>query len=175
MFGDEDLVAVFGREHVAGVEAHAQRGHMRTERHGRRRIFSTDALLAELRIGDGPAVAIGEAEVEARLGGVVEFVGREIIAQMIAAIVGEPQFVRLRMPVEADRIAHAPGVDFQLTPVRVHAHNRAKAFVILFTDITWRADRDIQLAIRPEADELPAVAPLPGEGIVNDGRFRHFA
>jgi len=52
---------------------------------------------------------VGKAEVAARRRCIVQFIGRKIVPQPIAAVVGEPQFAGLRVPVEPHRISHALG------------------------------------------------------------------
>jgi hypothetical protein len=37
----------------------------------------------------------------------VELVGRDVVAHHVAAVVGEPELARARIPVEADRVAHS--------------------------------------------------------------------
>src|SRR5581483_6990380 len=85
----------------------------------RRRRDGLRAVLpaAEFRVGDAGAVAGRIAEIEARDGRAVQLVGRGIVAHLVASVVGEPEDVRLRVPVEADGIADAVRVDLPLLPV----------------------------------------------------------
>ena len=48
----------------------------------------------------GAAVAVGVAEVQTGLRGVVQFVGRHVVAHQVAAVVGEPEFAGGRVPVK---------------------------------------------------------------------------
>ena len=59
-------------------------------------------LVAELGIGIVAGVAVREAEVQPGLRRVVQLVGRHVVAEHVAAVVGEPELLRRRMPVEAD-------------------------------------------------------------------------
>ena len=76
------------------------------------------------------AVAVGEAEVEARLWRAQQFVGRHIVSHVVAPVLGEPQLARLRMPVEADGVADAAREDFEPVPsafIRVIVANRSSS------------------------------------------------
>src|SRR6185295_3542189 len=65
MLGNEDLVAVFGREHAAGVEAHAERGDVRAKFLRGRLELRAIAVAAEFRVGQIALVAVREAEMHA--------------------------------------------------------------------------------------------------------------
>ena len=118
------------------------------------------ALGAEFRIGQVAAVAIRVTEMHARTWCMVELVRRHTVAQHVAPVVGEPELARLRLPVEADRVAHAACEGFDGAAIRVHAQDVGVALRIGFTDVAGCADRHIQLAVRPEGDEFPAVVGL---------------
>ena len=96
-------VAILGREHVAGIETHAERGDVRAQLL-RRRAELAARTGVELRVLDVALVAEREAEVEAGLRRVVQRVGRLCVAEPVAAVVGEPELVRLRVPRKADRV-----------------------------------------------------------------------
>src|SRR5262249_6284541 len=107
VLGEEDAVLVLGREHVAGVELHAERRDVRAELdHGRGEL---GALVAhtELGIGDVALVAVGIAEVLTHARDVVELVGRNVVAQPVAGVFAEPQITGSRVDGAADAIAHA--------------------------------------------------------------------
>src|SRR5215472_17498375 len=74
--GDEDRVPVFGREHVSGVEAHAERRAVRSqERHGLRELLHAIVAPAELLVRQVALMAIREAEIVlAGLGETIELV-----------------------------------------------------------------------------------------------------
>ena len=98
--------AVLLREHPAGVEAHAERGDVGTERLGRRGELVARAAGVEVGVADVVAVAEGEAEVLAGLGHAVELVGRLVVAEPVAPVLGEPELLGVGGEVEADAVAH---------------------------------------------------------------------
>src|SRR5207237_9090574 len=64
MLGDEDLVPVCGRELRAGVEAHSERGDVRSQVLCRRSDRVAGVLATEFRVGDGAGMAIRIAEIQ---------------------------------------------------------------------------------------------------------------
>lgn len=172
MFGDEDAVAVLGGELAAGVEAHAERGDVRAELLRRWGEVAAGALCAEFGVGDVAAVAVGKAEVQAGRGGAVQLVGRAVVAEPVAAVVGEPQFAAGGVPVEADAVAHAVGEGVRFAAVRAHAQDRRVATGGGFADVAWGADRYVEPAVRAEAEVFPAVVGFPGQVVADDGRRR---
>ena len=91
VLGDEDLVAVFGGEHRPGVKAQAERRDVGAECLCRRREFVAGTLAAEFGVANGVAVTVWIAKVHAGLRGVVQLARRAVVAQPVAAIVGEPE------------------------------------------------------------------------------------
>ena len=67
-----------------------------------------------------------EAEVQARLGCHVELVVRHVVAEHVAAVVGEPQLVCHRVPGEADTVPDAFGEDLEPGTVRLHPQDRGR-------------------------------------------------
>jgi hypothetical protein len=63
---------------------------MRTRPAHRRREFRERLSLAVFGIRNIALVNIGEAEVHALPGSVIEFVGRQVIPHPVAAVVGKP-------------------------------------------------------------------------------------
>src|SRR5262249_17928516 len=104
----EDLVAVFRREHRAGVEAHAKGGNVRPQLLRGRLELAAFTAAPELRVGCVTLVAVREAEVHAGARRAVEFVGGHVVAHPVAPVVREPEVPRLRVPVETDGVPHAP-------------------------------------------------------------------
>ncbi len=98
---------------------------------------------------------------------VVQFVRRQVIPQVVPAVVRKPEVASVRMPVEAHTVADALGVNFQVPAIRVHAHDRGKAGIFLNADIAGRADRYVEFLIRSETDEFPAVPAPAGKGVVD--------
>src|SRR5437773_11067215 len=79
---------------------------MRTELARRRHELAARMLLAELGIGNIAAVTIRITEMLRYFRDVIEFVGRHVVAEYIAAVVREPKLFRPRVPIEAHGIAH---------------------------------------------------------------------
>src|SRR5204863_9289551 len=88
----------------SGIEAHAERSDVRAELLRGRLEFRAIAAAAEFRVGQVALVAVRKAEMHPGARRVVQFVRRQVVAQPVAAVVGEPEFARARMPVEADGI-----------------------------------------------------------------------
>ena len=140
----------------AGVEAHAERGRMRAELGDRLHELVAGAAPAHLAIGEVALVAIREAEMLAGLGDAVELVLRQVLRQPVAAVVGEVEMLGHRMPVEADRVAHADrkglgagAVEIEPADLRGAGHRLA--------DVAGRADVYVELAVGPDAHIAPAV------------------
>src|SRR4029077_17744405 len=91
--GDEDLVAIFGRENGAGVEPHAERRGVRAHQRDRPYKFTAAMAPAEFGIGNIALIAIRRAEMLADLGDAVELVVGDIFRQPIAAVVGEVELL----------------------------------------------------------------------------------
>ena len=114
-----------------------------------------------------PAWQYGYPKCIARADDVVELVGRHIVAQVVAAIVGEPELARARLPVEADTVAHASRHHLATAAVDVHPQDEAMHGVGL-ADIAGRADVGVELAVGAERDVPPAVVHFAGK-IADDG------
>ena len=143
---------------------------MRAELDGRGCEFRAFALRAELGVGQVALVAIRIAEVHARCGRVVQFIAWHIVAQHVAAIVGEPQFPGFRMPVETDRISHAAGINLDSAAVRPHAGDVGVTAGIGIADIARCTDRYIQHAVGTECDKFPAVVCFRRKPVADDCR-----
>jgi hypothetical protein len=94
---------------------------MRSKEGHRRYILRTVLAPAEVDIGDVALMAIGEAEVLAGPGHVVQLVIRQVFAQPIALVVGEPEVLGLRVPVEAQGIAHPDRDRLDVAAVEIHS------------------------------------------------------
>src|SRR6266550_2100625 len=92
MLGDQDVVLVLGGELVAGIEFHAERSHVGAEIDHRRGEFRTLVTHREFRIGHVTLVAIRIAKMLADLRDHVELVARQIVADPVARVLGEPVF-----------------------------------------------------------------------------------
>src|SRR4051794_37132731 len=98
MFGNKNLVAVFGRKHRSGIKTHTEGGDVWSELLCRWGEFTTLALFTKLVIGNIAAVAIGIPEVKPWLGGAVQFVRRCIVSGLVAPIVRKPKLFSSWMP-----------------------------------------------------------------------------
>ena len=96
--------------------------------------------------------------MQVAIGGAVELVRRHEVAQPVAAVVGEEQLARARVPVEAKRIAHAAREHLEFVAVRTHAQDGALEAAHL-ADVARRADRDVEQLVRAERRIAPAVVP----------------
>ena len=85
----------------------------------------------------------------------IQLIRRQVVAQQVAAVVGEPELLRPRLPVEADRVADAEGDVLAMAAVRIHAQDLCVAIAI--ADVAGRANWHIQLAVRAKGDEFPAM------------------
>src|SRR5919197_3594744 len=112
-------------------------------------------LIAVARIGHVAAVAVWKAEVHAGARRAVELVRRHVVAHVVGAVVGEPELLGARVPVEADAVADAARVGFALA-VRAVAHDGA-VFALRLAHVARRADADIEKTVGPEANRLVAV------------------
>ena len=90
MFRDEDLIAIVRRKHRAGVEAHAERRHVRPKFLDWRNGALTIARSAKLWIDNIAAMAARKAEIETSGGRVIQFISGNVITHVVASIVGEP-------------------------------------------------------------------------------------
>src|SRR5260221_5625883 len=105
---DLDPVAVFGRKHRAGVEAHAERGDVGAQLLRGWRELAARMALGEIGVRDVSGVAIRKPEMHAGPGCMVQLVGWNVVAHEVAPVVGEPQLLRLRVPAETDPARHFP-------------------------------------------------------------------
>jgi hypothetical protein len=108
-----------------------------------------------------------KAEVQAGLPGDIELVVRHVVAEQVATIIGEPQLARLRIPIEADGVAHALGEHFKVRPVGLHpqygrCHRRREA------DVACRTHRHVQQIVGSEGDKLPRVSLARIRQIITD-------
>jgi hypothetical protein len=102
---------------------------------------------------------------------VVQLVRRLIVTQQVSPVVGKPQLLRLRVPIEPDGVANAMGEDFEPVAIGLHPQNGRVAFIVALAHVARRSNRHIQHAVRPEADELPAVMPVSGKAIIDHNRL----
>src|SRR5690606_5818870 len=165
-------VAVALGEHAPGVERDSERGHVRAQRTYRRLGRGARTLRSEFRVRDVTLVAEREAEMHALLPCDVELIAWDIVAHLVAPVVGEPELARLRMPVEADAVAYPLGEHFHVRSVGLHPHD-GRDGSWRETHIAWGADRHVEHVIGTERDELPRVPRARiRQAVPNDHRFR---
>src|SRR5438132_1913264 len=165
VLGDEDAAAVLLGKHPAGVEPHADGGDVRAELSSRRRELAARTSGVVLWIADAVAVAERKPEVLADLRQMVQLVGRLIVAEPVAAVVGEPQVAGRRIEVEADAVAHAARHDLGPAAREVEPRDRGVERARRRADVARRADRNVELSVRAKRDELPAVMGVGRIGI----------
>ena len=158
-------------EHSPLVEAHAERRDMRAQLQRGRDEVAARELPAELRIGHVAAVAIRESEVETLARCAVQLVGRAVVAEPVASVVREPKLLRVRMPVEADRVSHAARDDLEAGPVGPETRDR-RVRIAPPADVARSADRNVEKPVGAERDELPAVVRVLRERVRDDGGSR---
>lgn len=123
-----------------------------------------------LRIRDAVAVDEGVAEVQAGLRRAVQLVGRHVVAEVVAAVVGEPEVAGRGVPGEADRVADAVGEDLAVAAVGIQAGEARVDRVIAEADVARRANGHVELPVGTEVDELPAVMAVGREVVADDDR-----
>ena len=171
MARDDDRVLVGFREHVAGIEAHAQRCDVRTHQSDRRGVVLAVFAPAEFLIDDVALQAVGRAEMFTGLGDAVEFVFRHRLRQPVAAVVGEVHLLVFRVPVEADRVAHAAHVNLGARTIQIHPPDLAMVLVMQHV-VAGLSDRNIELVVRPDGDELPAMGFVLWKLVIDHDRLR---
>src|SRR5262252_2269187 len=101
MARDEDRIAIRGREHAAGIEAHAERAGMRADQRDRRLEFAALSSPTELVVWHVALVAKRVAEMLPGLGHPVELVVGDVLGQPITPVVGEIKLLGRGMEIEA--------------------------------------------------------------------------
>src|SRR5579859_1441076 len=123
MFSDKYLINVEGREHTAGVETHSQWRSVGVELLYRSREFGAGMSIGIAYIRDVSGMAVGIPEIQAGLGRPVQLIRWQTVTQPVDTIIGKPQDVGARLPIEADRITNAQGERFKIGTVRIHTGN----------------------------------------------------
>jgi hypothetical protein len=76
------------------------------------------------------------------------------------------------VPVEADRVAHAANKDLHAAAVEAHAADMGIMVRVGVVDVPRRADRYVELLVRADRDELPAMRLVLRELVDNEDRLR---
>src|SRR5688500_3439690 len=125
----------------------------------------------EFGIGYVTSMTVWIAEMHVFFRRAVDLVGRSIVPHPVAPVVGEPQFLRFRMPVEPYGIAHAARENLLARPIRLDAGNQGEFVRVRLTNIAWSSNRRVEEAIGAEGKELASMVFLGGVGIDDDLRF----
>src|SRR5262245_59723175 len=145
---------------------------MRTQVQYRCHKILTGTFSTKLWISDVLAMAVGETKVQPWFGGVIEFVWRHIVAEQVATIVSEPQFFRLWMPIEPYSVPYTMRKYFKACAIELQTGNGGIAFIRALADVAWRTGWHIEQAIRPQADELPAMMGIARKAVGNHHGWR---
>ena len=81
---------------------------------------------------------------------VVQLIGRRLVTEKIAPVIGKLQLLRLRMPIVAHGIANAARKDLLLTGGEVEACQYGVAIDLRQADIARRADRNKSIPSGPK-------------------------
>src|SRR5690606_7899252 len=131
------------------------------------------SAFAILGIEDHAAMAVGIAKVLTSPGRAIELVGRNVVAELVAAVLGEPQLTGLGVPVEAERVADPAGVDLELTALMAHPGDAGEVRLVAEAIVTGGADCQVQAPIGAEANVSPAVVMQARQRVADElGRGR---
>ena len=130
----------------------------------RRREFATRAPFAQFRIQRVALMAVRITHVLPLACDAMQGVVGQVFAQPIAAVIGEPQFLGIRMERHAHAVAHAFHHRFQHALVGVNAHD-LRVSIRRHANIARRADIEIQPIVRPQRHELPAMRLVLGQRV----------
>ena len=106
----------------------------------------------------------------ADLGDAIEFVLRNIFRHPVAAVVGEIELLGFRIPVETDSVAHAARDHFGAGAIEIDPPDLAVG-VVMQDVVAGLPDRNIQLVVGSDGDELPAMGFVLGQVVVDDVGF----
>jgi len=112
-------------------------------------------------------MAVGITKMHPGAWRVIEFIGRQVVTELVATVIGEPQLTGLRLPIETDAITHTKRIDFDCAAIGIHAHDIGKALRIGIANVAGGAHRNIELAVRTESNEFPPMVGLAGQPLGN--------
>src|SRR6185503_6705651 len=167
VLGDEDATPVALWKHLPGVEAHAEGRHVRAKEPGWRGELRARAPRVVLGVAQAVAVTEGKAEVLARAREAVQLVGRLVVAEPVAPVVGEPELAGLRLEVEADAVAHAARDHLGTAARNIELRDGRMQQTGRRADVARRADGHVETTVRTERDELPAVVSVGRVGVAD--------
>ena len=106
-----------------------------------------------------------------RVGENVELVIGQLFREPVAAVIREGELLRLRVPVEADRVADPARDDLDVGAVEVHPAD-LRVRVRRNEVVARRADGHVELIVGTNLDELPAMGLVLGEIVIDEHRSR---
>ena len=131
------------------MRAKAVRGRQRADQ---------QRLVAGAHVRIEHAVAVDERPaVEAAGDDAVQFAGRKVVAEQVAAVVGGEQLAAPRRPVETDAVAQSRGVVLHRGAVGTQAQHRGAPRVFFGADVAARTDRHVEPAVGTEAHRAAPV------------------
>jgi hypothetical protein len=158
----ECVTPVLGRELIAGVEGHLERGAVRgvLQHRGAARLCprSIGERLGRTvgRVGLAVLVDVRPAVPAARLDP-VQFLPLLVVAKPVDAMVEPPEVPGFRVPTEADGIAEAARVDGAARAIGPHAQYGRVLLTGLVAGVAGGADGDVQPAVGPERERTVRV------------------
>src|SRR5262245_41282313 len=172
MARDDDVVAIGGREHGAGVEAHPQSPRVWAQQRERLGELIARVPPSELLVRDVALVAVGVAEIVlAGLSHSVEFVLGDVFRQPVATVFGEVELLGGWVPVHPDDLTDAGSDDFQPAAVQIETVDLGMALG-RHADVARRADLEIELLVGPDGEIFPTVSFVLRQVTEDDGRLR---
>ena len=124
---------------------------------------------ANFAVGKGAVMAVRVSEMLTRLGNAIEFILGQVFRQPVAAVLGEIQFPGHRAPVKTHRVAYAARVNFCAAAIPIHTAD-LRVGVRWLADVARRANIDVELVVRPDADVTLCVR-LVGQIVVDHHGF----
>ena len=100
----------------------------------------------------------------------VEFVLGHVFRGPVASVVGKIQLLVFRVPVETHGIANTTCDHLGAAAVEIHPPDLSVGIVMEHV-IAGLSDRDIQLVVRPDGDELPAMCFVFGQVVIDHRRL----
>src|SRR5262245_33459289 len=127
---------------------------------------------AEFRVREVALVAIGIAEVVlAGLCDPIELVLRDVFGQPVARVFGEIELLQGRMPIHADDLADAMGVDFKALTIETDTVDLGVP-LWRYADVAGRANLEAKLLVGAAGEVFPTVRLILRQIAQDDGWLR---
>ena len=140
---------------------------MRSEIEHRRGEFRTFVTHRKFRIRHVALVAIGIAEVFADLRDHVELVARQVVADPVAGVFGEPIFAGAGIDVASDAVSDSERPDLGVASLGIDTANLRHAGR-RNANVEGRSERDEEPAILVDRDILPAMRGVGRHIVIHD-------